>query len=190
MIQGFQGIFIFLRKNDRCFHSKNRQRGISLVEVMTVVVILGILAIFVAPDFAGWGDRMRLKDTIDTVMADMQKAKMHAIKGNVNVTFEWVTGTGTLAGKDCKNWGYRFKEAVSGTVITEDPVVFEDGICITANSIVANEGFTSRGLPIVAGGGTVTIQHVDLPTVQGDITQTVAGAVRLDILKGGNPSNL
>ena len=170
--------------------SGNRQKGVSMIEIATVLVLVSILAIFVAPDLEGWNDKMNLKDTLDTVIADMQRAKMHAVKDNVDVQFEWVTGTGTLAGNDCKNWGYRVKEVVSGTVITDDPVVLADQICITANTFAANEGFTSRGLPLVAGGGMITIQHGDLPTFQGDISQSVAGAIRMDILKGGNPSNL
>ena len=170
------------------FRPENRERGVSLIEIATVLVILSIMVIFVAPELTGWSDKAQLKDTLDTFLIDMQKAKMHAIKGNVSVQFTITNSTGSYAANNCKNGSYIFTEVVSGDTVVGDkendptagPITLADGFCITS-TFAAGEGFDSRGLPISGGGGSVTIQKVGITSYTGKITQSVAGGIKLEV---------
>ena len=159
-------------------------KGFTLVEVITVLVIIGILALFAAPEFINWRPRMRLKGIADTLSENLQRAKIHAIKNNRNVIF---TFTPAVA---CPGGSYNFTDTGGNVVAsdvmhdltTPDTAARTTNVCLQASTFVAGDGFTSRGVPINAAAKTVTISNTALNKV-GDptyvITQSVAGGVKL-----------
>ena len=72
--------------------SKNT-KGFSLVELMTVIGVIAIIALFVAPDFMSWGPGMRLTGTARNLFSDMQQARILAVKENRNVSVRFDTST-------------------------------------------------------------------------------------------------
>jgi len=159
------------------------QSGFTLVEVMLVLVIIALIAIFAAPEVGNWQPNIRLKGAAREFYANMQKAKLHAIKTNsdVNVTIS----------TNCPGGSYLFEE-INGTTGAVVRVVaqvtagdFTDsykGVCIN-NFDAGVRGFTPRGMSIGSGGsigGNVTFTSVDIPKIY-KVGQTISGAVTLEI---------
>ena len=156
--------------------SKRHQDGMTLVEIAVVLVIISILAIFVAPEMTKWGPRMNLKAAGEDLFTALQRAKVYAIKNNVNVLF---TFTPPAA---CPGGTYTFTDnATPSNTVVAGNVTKYSGVCL-ATTFVAGDGFTSRGLPINPGSKTVTVSNSSLGTVKYVITQTAAGGVTLDKL--------
>ncbi len=165
--------------------------GFTLVELMTVVAIIAILAMFAAPEVINWRPKMRLKGAADTLSENLQRAKMHAIKNNVRVVLTFTAGTGAPA-RTCTGGSYRFVDSSPAAIVvaaetfndltTPESTARTSGLCLQASTFAAGEGFTPRGLTIGAGGGVVTLSNTSL-TASGDptyvITQTVAGGIQL-----------
>lgn len=57
-------------------------RGFTLVELITTVLILGVLASFAIPAFSNWLPDYRLRNTAQELYSNMQLIKMIAIKEN------------------------------------------------------------------------------------------------------------
>jgi prepilin-type N-terminal cleavage/methylation domain-containing protein len=150
-----------------------RSQGLTLVEVMTVLVILSVLALFAAPDLITWRPRMNLKAAGEELFADMQRAKMHAIKNNVKV------GLNFTVAAPCPGGSYTFDEIPpSGTPVAGGNMT--EGVCLSASTFAAGEGFTSRGLPINGAGGNVTLTHGKVAGRTYRISQSIAGGVSLE----------
>lgn len=170
--------------------------GFTLVEVMTVLVIISILALFAAPEVINWRPKMRLKGAADALSENMQRAKMHAIKNNVSVVFTFTT-LATAPARTCVGGTYSFVDSAANVVASEsfndlstpDSIRRTAGLCLQASTFnILNippnpqEGFSSRGLAS-GGGGAITLSSADLvssndPTYV--ITQTVAGGIQFN----------
>jgi len=59
--------------------------GFSFVELMTVLAVLGVLSVIVAPGFLGSLPEKRVKNAARNLYADLQKARLLAVKKNKKV---------------------------------------------------------------------------------------------------------
>lgn len=62
------------------------QAGFSLLELILVVALLGILAALSVNAYSQWLPRMRLRGAADETVGVMQRARLHAIRTNRQVT--------------------------------------------------------------------------------------------------------
>ncbi len=60
-----------------------RDKGLSLIEVLVVVVILGITSAFAVPSFSAWIEKYRVKKAARQLATDLQFAKMKSIAEKV-----------------------------------------------------------------------------------------------------------
>lgn len=63
-------------------------RGFSLIELLIIVAILAILVLFVGPAVQRYLLRAKMRASADTLSGHLQRARLYAIKNNVNVLAE------------------------------------------------------------------------------------------------------
>jgi prepilin-type N-terminal cleavage/methylation domain-containing protein len=114
----------------------NNKKGFTLIEVMVVVALIAILSGIALPNAIAWRSNAQLSSTVREIMADLQLAKMEAIKRNRNVEAVFTTGKGSNSTiKDLAT-----NQILSGNSYSADIEV----------TIVEGERFifNSRGLPV------------------------------------------
>ncbi len=66
-------------------------KGFTLIEIFIVVVLMGILAAFTVPDLLKWRPNLSVKNAANDLRANMQRARLTAIKRNENVAIVFDT---------------------------------------------------------------------------------------------------
>ena len=79
-------------------NAMNNERGLTLIEVITTMVILAIVVVTAVPNFSLWRDNYQIRSESDHVLMDLLMARTTAIKNNndVVVTFTEATNTYTI----------------------------------------------------------------------------------------------
>ncbi len=67
-------------------------RGVSLIEIVIVMVILGLVAVSVGPEITQQLRNLQVRNAAEAMQAGLQKARTEAISRNANVRFTLVSG--------------------------------------------------------------------------------------------------
>jgi len=126
--------------------SQRRQRGFTMVELVTIIVILGIVAVVALPRFAG-NDAFRDRATADQVAAALRYAQKVAIASHSPVTVNVSNG-------DPQNCGTAVAAGVINCVVPEG-VVLAETLSVTFDFMGAP---TPNGASAVVGGTTINIE--------------------------------
>ena len=70
----------------------HKNQGVTLVELMVVIAIIGIIAGLAVPSYQDLLERNRLKQVVESLKSDMQFARTEAIKRSQKVVFSPTTG--------------------------------------------------------------------------------------------------
>lgn len=154
---------------------KTRQSGFSLAELMVTVGIIGLLAAIGIPSVLNYLPNIRLRTAARELYADMQMAKLAAVKTNKVVSMAFVDS----AGVPCVGGSYLFNYTDgSGALVTVANVTMQNNVCL-ASTFAADSGFAADGTP---SGALVSVTLTGLPDAIATyvITQSVAGAIRID----------
>lgn len=72
----------------------NRQAGYSLAEMLTVVAIVGVLALVTVPQFMNYYNSNKVKTSMRSFTTDLRTARMTSISRGREVKFSFKTGAG------------------------------------------------------------------------------------------------
>jgi prepilin-type N-terminal cleavage/methylation domain-containing protein len=136
----------------------NRQAGLTLIELMAAIGVLGILVALATPRLLSTLPSLRLNDATRQVATDLQMARMRAIAQNTSNTVTFNTSTGT----------YTF------TLGNESIDIDQLYPGITFSSVPANPVFTSRGTASTTA--TITLSN---GSATKQIEVTSVGRVRI-----------
>ena len=151
-----------------------KKNGFTLIELLVTFVILGIVTAIAIPGFARWLPSYRLKSASRELYANMQLAKMGAVKDNGEWAVFFNAGGGNYqvisggADRDYSTPGDNTIEKTitlsdyesgviygHGTATTPVGTTFGDEITFNANTVV----FHSRGMINSITGGYVYLQN-------------------------------
>ena len=125
-----------------------KESGFTLAELAIVVAVIAIVSIVVIPNFIGWLPKYKLQRAVTDLVADMQSAKLKAIKAN-------------------RTWAVVFDDANERYFICSDPggnliwdgptggdtvektvnmASYNAGVTLTVQSPNAFTTFTNRGM--------------------------------------------
>lgn len=76
------------------------QRGISMIEVLIALAIVGLLMALVAPSMGVWIQNTQLRNSADSILNGVQSARLEALKRNRPVSFR-LTEAGSTAWEVC-----------------------------------------------------------------------------------------
>lgn len=70
-----------------------RERGITLIELMVTIAVLALLMMAIIPEIGSWSRNMQIRDTAESFLSGLQRARQTAVTLNRPVTFTLVTTT-------------------------------------------------------------------------------------------------
>ena len=153
--------------------------GFTLIEVIIIVTLMGILSAIAYPTIGKWVPNYRLKAATQILYANFQKAKIHAVKTNNEVTFNFT------AVADCSTpTGYTFTDEDGVVVVSE---ILKNGVCLYDSTFDNADGFDPRGLglglplppPDDKTLGSVKLKNTKITRTY-EITQGLAGSVKIE----------
>jgi prepilin-type N-terminal cleavage/methylation domain-containing protein len=68
---------------DKMFGKKMNRKGITLIELIVVMVIIAIGAVLMAPNIGGWLPNYRLRSATRDITSTMRVAQMKAVSNNI-----------------------------------------------------------------------------------------------------------
>ena len=180
---------------------QQRRGGFTLAELMIVIAIMGIMMGIAIPMMLRYYPNYQARGAARNMVANLQQARMEAIRANANVVIEITPGAFTATGRV---GGYRAfvddgagggvsrnnirdgAERIIFTVPMPDRVSLTGLVGFTAAAdplAVAGTRYTrynARGiLPAVADTGTITLQS---STIGYTVALSTAGYIRLEVI--------
>ncbi len=132
-------------------HSRTRQAGLTLVEFMTSIGIVAVLAGVAVPNFASWQANARVRSSADIIHAGLRLARSEAVVRNSNVIFtlqpngSWNVGCESVTSNCPATIHTR-----PGTEIRGDLSLAVTQLNADSSSGTSSVSFNSRGAPDAA----------------------------------------
>lgn len=159
------------------------QRGVTLIEVMIALTVLGVLMTLAIPSFTGFLRNQKIKNAADTTLDGLNLARAEAIRRNALVRFQFVSSlTSSCAiSTTSLNWIVSLSSpagacdsAPGGTNVIQAKSANEgtDGVTVSANG---GGAIVFSGLGRVSGTG---ITQIDFSFPGGGTCQHAGGEMR------------
>ena len=138
------------RTRPRGLRVRHRQRGFTLVELLTVIVLCAIFAMLAGPPFRDFIIQQRIRNAAFELMADIVFARSEAVKRNTTVT---ISKVGT--------WTGGWTVAAGGTTLRTHPA-FNNNITVSMGSSSVDFNLNGRAsssasVTVDDTGGSATI---------------------------------
>ena len=139
-----------------------KQSGFTLVELLIVIGMIIFILLITIPGIMGWLPNYRLRSAAQDLMSNFQKAKLEAVKRNINAAITF-SPTGYTVFVDVDN-NYIHDTAAEDTVTTVQWSRYPD-VSVVSNNVDNSSGkpciaFRPNGMPAVNTGlanGTVAL---------------------------------
>lgn len=148
-----------------------QQRGFTLVELLTVVAVLGIITMIAVPSFAEAIARHRLKASAEAFLGQLYVAKAETLRTGKPVYFSVGTGAnacyGFRAGQpcDCASTG------ANQCTLSSTTVNSRDGVTLESTTVADGEGYFEPARGTVVSSGTLTFKNSQGQVLRAGVTR-------------------
>jgi len=154
-------------------------RGVTLIELMVTLTVLGVLAVLVVPAFGAWIANARMRTVAESLQNGLRLAQQEAVRRNRQTVFALTNATPALTAAPAangSNWFVRALPIVASELV--DPSFYVQGGATTGQSVTINGPaivcFNSLGRP-TANAATGLGSNCGAPAdVNYDITRASA----------------
>ena len=163
----------------------DRESGFTLVELIITIAMVAVITAFALPNFLDWLPNYRLRSAAHDLFSNFQKAKLEAIKRNINTTVCFSSGGYEMFVDQNVDF---VKDGGEEAVVEVDwddykSVSIDYGaITFDKSSGLACIAFRPNGMPSDHGGGfacgTAPIRNINNKITRVIISQ--AGRIRID----------
>ncbi len=132
------------------------EKGITLVEVVSCMVILSVLAGIAFPTFENMKAKLALHDEVEKLVGELHKAKLFAIKSNTKVVFNY-TEHGYMTFVDDGNNGGNKEDRIhqSGEQVLSDVTLGNRIKIALPESTFPSQRALFSGKPVTSAGAVV-----------------------------------
>jgi type IV fimbrial biogenesis protein FimT len=133
-----------------------RQRGMTVVEVMVAVAIVGILLALAAPAMNTWIQNLQLRNAAESILGGIKRARYEAVSRNTTVAFELTDANSTA-------WHVCLYDVVNQACKAAAPDIASKGASEGSPNAraAAQTAFTSYLDPLDAGDGIPALVAFD-----------------------------
>lgn len=103
-----------------------RRAGFSLIELLSVLTLVSILASLAAPSVTAQVDRIRVRSSLDLFSAHLSRARVLAVRGGLRYEVRFRPGQGCAA-------AYVLSRADDGTTLDSVALPARHGVCLSSN---------------------------------------------------------
>lgn len=134
-------------------------RGVTMIELMIVIAIIGIIAIITVPNLQVWLHRMRLNSAASQLMVTIQNTRKLAVTSQSRYCLTFTPDSSSLNGND--------STYLIGVAVTEE-IVRDSGTWTTVTEPVELAGWTNnattelfKAISLESGSNTTTFVGLD-----------------------------
>lgn len=120
------------------------EQGVTLIELLLAVVIIGVLAAIGAPSFNTWMQNSQIRNAANSIQDGLQQARAEAVRRNA--TIEFVLGDGSSWRMGCVTSG----EACPGTIESRESDEGSGNVVVEADLDTISYNGLGRVVPIPA----------------------------------------
>ena len=143
------------------------KKGVTLIELVTVMVIIGIAVGFIIPNIGAWLPNYRLRSAARDIVSTMRTAQMKAISTNLTYQVSFLGASYVL----------RYQTTAGpvndGAVQTLPPGVSISAITIAGSNAVFNPNSTSSSGSVTLQNNKGTQRRLTLTPSTGRVTITI-----------------
>jgi len=148
------------------------KKGVTLIELVVVLVIIGIAAGLIAPNLGGWLPRYRLRSATRDIVSTMRDAHMKAVSNRMQYQVNFNAGTNT----------YILRHTSGGLLFDDGPVrAAPSGITVNIASLPGGIALFNSD-STCPNGGSITLSYQKGGVVQaqrGIILNAATGRIRI-----------
>lgn len=160
----------------------NRQYGVSLIEILIGVAIMGMLFAYGIPSFRDWIQNTQIRNGAEAIQSGLQLARAEAIRrnsqvqlvGNIDGNSNWTVSCVTAIGVDLDGDG---KIDCPGTGTVPNNIQAYTSAEGATNAVVAGVNVpVAAGLPTIVFNGLGRVTPLPAADIRIDVTNPLGGA--------------
>ena len=159
--------------------SPSSQKGVSLIELIIGIAIVGVLMAVGLPSYSAWIQNTKIRTATESMLNGMQLARAEAVRRNANVQLVFGTQTGWTISVPATSEQIQARSANEGSsnvTVTMTPAAART---ITFNSL-------GRVVLPFNADGSAPIRQVDVSVPTSVLAASAARELRMVIGAGGN----